>query len=219
VTAIAIFVKTPGHSPIKTRLAASVGREKAEHWHRLASRVVAERALEADIGPVYFAVAEDLALSHPLWSRLPTIGQGFGGLGERMHHVHSRLLPEHGSTLLLGADTIQWPLDSLRLASQWLNNPAARLCIGPARDGGFWTVGSNRALPLSAWARVNYSRETTLRDFTEAMAAHGRFKTLSTLTDLDDLSDVVHLLSECPDEPLSRSFSECIEFLTDKLAQ
>lgn len=217
MTAVAIFVKTPGHSQIKTRLAASVGQAKAEQWHRLASKAVAERALEAAIGPVFFAVAEATALDDPLWSFLPTLDQGTGGLGERMHNVHSRLLADHGSVLLLGADTIQWRLDSLKRANQWLQADVARLCIGPARDGGFWSFGSNRALPLSAWTGVNYSRGSTLAEFTESMAPFGAFRTLSTLTDLDELSDVEAVLSEALDARLPPSCAGAVSFLEDEL--
>jgi hypothetical protein len=38
--AIAIFVKTPGVSPVKTRLAANLGQENAEAFHLASSRAV-----------------------------------------------------------------------------------------------------------------------------------------------------------------------------------
>ncbi|HCO24225.1 MAG TPA: hypothetical protein DIT97_14715, partial [Gimesia maris] len=39
--AIAVFVKTPGYSPLKTRLAQSVGTVQAEQFHILSAKAVA----------------------------------------------------------------------------------------------------------------------------------------------------------------------------------
>ena len=217
MTAIAIFVKTPGYSPIKTRLAASLGRDKAEKWHGLAARAVAAKAVETAIGPVYFAIAEDQALDHPMWAALPTISQGQGGLGARMHHVHTRLVEDHGRALLLGADTIQWQPESLNQADVWLRARDARLCIGPAHDGGFWTFGSNIALPRATWIGVNYSRRSTLSEFNQAISTFGPCKTLATLTDLDELQDARAVLSEARAAGLSSSCSAAIRFIENEL--
>ncbi|MDQ3495902.1 MAG: hypothetical protein M3485_10390, partial [Pseudomonadota bacterium] len=69
---LAIFVKTPGHSPLKTRLAAGIGRESAERFHRLAAEAVAAVARAAQATPpglaTAWAVAEDSALDDALWS-------------------------------------------------------------------------------------------------------------------------------------------------------
>src|SRR4029079_3252618 len=41
VSGVAIFVKTPGHSPVKTRLAADRGQAWTEAWYRRAAAAVA----------------------------------------------------------------------------------------------------------------------------------------------------------------------------------
>ncbi len=65
---LAIFVKTPGYSPVKTRLAASIGQRRAEQFHRLAAAAVAAVAKAAmpAVTP-YWAIAERDALHDPLW--------------------------------------------------------------------------------------------------------------------------------------------------------
>lgn len=63
ITAIAIFVKTPGLSPVKTRLAATLGKMVVEAFHLQAAHTVA--AVLSQLAPaarVYFAVAEAEAL-------------------------------------------------------------------------------------------------------------------------------------------------------------
>jgi len=82
--AIAVFVKTPGQSPVKTRLAASLGRENAELFHLTAARsvvsVTQQMKAKTDIKN-YYAVAEQSALEHHYWQDLPCLWQGEGGLG------------------------------------------------------------------------------------------------------------------------------------------
>ena len=196
MTAIAIFVKTPGHSPVKSRLAAGIGTDRAEQWHLQAAHTVAALAQHADIGPVYWAVAEGDALDDSNWSGLPVLAQNQGGLGQRMAGVHTCLVRRHGSALLLGADAPQWRPEWLQQAAEWLQHEAPRLCLGPARDGGFWTFGANRVLPDADWTAVNYSQASTGADFRRRMDHHGRWLELPRLTDLDTIDDLPALIRE-----------------------
>lgn len=204
MSAIAIFVKTPGHSPIKTRLAAGIGQEAAETTHMLGARVVADVALAADIGPVYWAVAEGEALDEPHWSSLPVIEQGAGGLGRRMAHVHAALVERHGSAILLGADTPQIRTRDLERARDWLHHDTNRLVIGPADDGGFWLFGANRLIDPQRWQSVTYSRPDTLDHFRRNLGDCGQWLELPRLADLDtpdDLPAVIAALARLP-QPL-----------------
>jgi glycosyltransferase A (GT-A) superfamily protein (DUF2064 family) len=187
---IAIFVKTPGRSPLKTRLAADLGVERATRWYLLAAEAVAAVAREAAPGRVYWAVAEDDAAADPLWRALPTLPQGDGGLGERMHRVHAALVARHGAGLLLGADTPQLEARALRDAIAWLRAPSARLAIGGALDGGFRTIGANREIALERWVGVPYSRAETAAHFRAALDGCGQWLELGTLTDVDTSSDL-----------------------------
>lgn len=196
--AVAIFVKTPGHSPIKTRLAASHGRAFAEQWHARAAgavAAVAREACHATGAHVYWAVAERAALADPRWAGLPVIEQGEGGLGARMHHVHRTLHERHRGGLLIGADSPQVVPGLLRRALEWLDAPASRLAIGPALDGGFWLFGGNRPLPLARWESVTYSAADTGARFRAALDGMGGWLELPVLADVDTAED----LSACLD--------------------
>ena len=210
MTAVAIFVKTPGYSPVKTRLAKDTGREWAEQWHLQAALAVAEVAQAAATGPVYWAVAEQSALSDPLWKDFPVVTQGEGGLGKRMHQVHDRMTRRHGSTILLGADAPQIQPDWLVQAAGWLEDAEApRLCLGPAHDGGFWTFGANGPIAVERWLKVHYSRNDTENEFRRAMNGLGEWLDLPPLTDFDrieDLAAVKRELDALPD-PLPRQVS------------
>jgi glycosyltransferase A (GT-A) superfamily protein (DUF2064 family) len=202
---LAIFVKTPGLSPIKTRLAAGLGATQAEACYRLSLAAVQEVAAAAQARDraitVYFAVAEEAAVDAPDWRALPCLAQRDGGLGERMAQVHGELVARHGAGLLIGADAAQIDPELLTRAAAWLAAGAPRLALGPARDGGFWLFGANRAIPRADWTSVAYSRAETATEFRAAMSRHGEWLELPQLTDFDragDAADVARELAALP---------------------
>lgn len=192
--AIAIFVKTPGLSPIKTRLGRHLGRHVAEEWHRRAATCVGISAGATGL-PVYWAVAEAEGMRNPLWQGLPRIGQGEGGLGIRMCRVHSELVARHGAGILLGADLPQLETRHLSAAARWLDCSGPRHALGPASDGGFWLYGANRTLPAADWESVGYSRNDTARRFVAAVDARS-WKLFEPMTDLDRPDDLPAVLDE-----------------------
>lgn len=193
---LAIMVKTPGHSSIKTRLAADTSVEFAEEWHRRAADCVAKVSRNCANLTVYWAVAEASSARAGAWPDLPVLVQDEGGLGERMARVHAQLMSRHAGGILIGADAPQLTSALLDQAAQWLAHDDPRLVIGPAEDGGFWLFGANRQLPLSAWTTTPYSRRDTEAVFRQAMNGHGDWLQLPALTDLDVLSDLKPVVAE-----------------------
>jgi len=191
--ALAIFVKTPGHSPLKTRLAADIGEAAALRWYAVATAATASIARQCAM-PVYWAVAERDALTDSRWVGLPQLSQGEGGLGERMARVHAELVTRHAGGILIGADAPQLEASELLRAAQWLDDDAPRLVLGPASDGGFWLVGANRILAKEDWMAVAYSQPHTAVDFRRRMQAHGAWLELAELVDVDHADDLVTLI-------------------------
>lgn len=193
---LAIFVKTPGHSPLKTRLAAGIGREAAEDFHRLAAASVAAvaRAAQAECPAltVSWAVAEDAALKDALWSGLPRIAQGAGDLGARMRKVTDHLCRAQGGALLLGADTPQLCVDDLVAAVRALDDHDH--VLGPSADGGFWLFGTRMAVPGAVWTHTPWSRPDTSERFAAALGPR-RIARLRTLRDADMAEDLPPLLA------------------------
>lgn len=196
---LAIFVKTPGYSPLKTRLAAERGRAYAEDWYRRAAAAVAAVARVAaarhDL-TAYWAVAEPAAIAEQAWPGLPVLAQGEGDLGERMARIHAALVQAHGIGLLIGADAPQLSVALLGEALEALQAPEPTLALGAARDGGFWLFGGNVAPPMPAWQQVRYSAPDTARDFMQALSAYGAWRQVPALTDVDRASDLEAALAE-----------------------
>lgn len=192
--AIAIMVKTPGFSPVKTRLAVALGKEIAESFHLSAAKTVADvvqEACEMDQLTGYFAIAEQDAMNHDYWKKLPTLWQGEGCLGERMAHIYQTLLAKHDFVILVGADIPQMTTNNLLEASAWLlHNNQARLSFAPSEDGGFWLFGGNCPVAKNIWTDVVYSEKNTGKQFLNSVEQLGEVKILSTLRDVDELEDL-----------------------------
>lgn len=199
--ALAIFVKTPGLSPVKTRLAATVGAAAAEQFHRLAAMAVGAvaRSVADSIVP-YWAVAEREGCGAALWQEFPTIWQGAGGLGDRLHRVYATLLKRYDRVLLIGADAPQITGASLLRCVAELDDPAISFVIGPSQDGGFWLFGGRTALRRSVWCSISYSRATTCVELADAITRFGQIVKTERVDDVDtaeDLRPILRALIAC----------------------
>ncbi len=192
---LAIFVKTPGHSPLKTRLAQAIGRDAAEEFHRLAAAAVADVVIRAQASmpglAAYWAVAEADALDAPIWQDLPRIAQGDGDLGARMRSVCEILRARHGRALLIGADAPQLRADDLLSACTALD--AHDHAIGPSEDGGFWLFGTRISVPEHAWSDTPWSQSDTAMRFLAALG-DASVATLRRLCDVDTVDDLAALV-------------------------
>lgn len=195
-TGLAIFVKTPGHSPLKTRLAAGIGAASAQHFHRLAADAVAAVARKAqDDLPgcvAHWAIAEASALADPLWAGLPRVGQGDGDLGMRMGQVFEAMLREFDAVLLLGADTPQITVADIHAAIFALR--VSQHVIGPGDDGGFWLFASRGGVPVPAWTSTPWSQADTAARFCAALG-DAPISRLRTLRDVDSAQDLPQVLA------------------------
>ena len=197
--AIALFVKTPGLSPVKTRLAASLGTDAAETLHLTAAQsvtsVIADACQQIALQG-YYAVAEAGALDHWYWHALPSVWQGEGGLGERMGLIYEQLLQYHPYVLLVGADIPQMTSRQVCDCAHWLSGTDfPRFAFGPSLDGGFWLFGGNRPLPQTLWTRISYSQSDTGEQFLDAITHFGDIFQTDSLQDADELADLVRVMS------------------------
>ena len=185
MTAVAIFVKTPGLSPVKTRLAAGIGAVVGVAYTLLTGVASVARACQPELTP-YWAVAEPDAAAH--WGGFPVIWQGEGGLGQRMQRVYAELLHRHGRVLLIGADAPQITAPLLLAAAERLRS--APYVLGPAQDGGFWLFGGRQPVPAEVWTGTPYSTPRTGALFAQGLRAHGTIGDVEALADTDRPDDL-----------------------------
>ena len=171
---LGIFAKTAELSPVKTRLAASIGEEKAREFYYLSVKAVEEIAqnLPATITP-HWAVAEQEALSHPQWQNLARFWTGEGGLGQRLNQVYSHLQQSHGAAMLMGTDSPQLSPSLLKQAQDRLSQNPSSIVIGPCDDGGFYLFAAAVKIPQEVWTSVKYSQNSTLEQLEKALKEQG----------------------------------------------
>ena len=188
-TAIAVFVKTPGLSAVKTRLAKDLGRAAAEQFYRLSLKAVeatlvkAESCLPADI---YWAVGEPEALCHPLWQQFKTLYTGPGDLGHRQHHIYSSLLGNYRQVVLIGADSPQLVLTQLQAALTALKTDD--YVLGPAVDGGYYLFAGSKPVDLEIWRAVTYSCSDTSQQLISKLTS--QVAIIDRLWDMDKADDL-----------------------------
>ena len=189
--ALAIFVKTPGLSPVKTRLAARMGAPAALRFHQLAAAATAEvaRACEPWL-TAYWAIAEAGPAAVAAWPGFAALHQGEGSLGERLHTVYDHLHARHGRVLLIGADAPQLTVELLQRALTVLDDVRTPFAIGDASDGGFWLFGGRVQVPREVWTRVRYSQPRTASDLRQRLSPHAAVGAVASLTDVDNVEDL-----------------------------
>ncbi len=193
-TAIAVFVKTPSLSPVKTRLAATLGDKKALIFYTLSLEAIEDILKNAAAYP-YWAVAEEDGVNDPRWHAFPALYTGAGNLGQRQHRIYETLLKDHEQVLLIGADAPQISNDIIKQAIGNLKNND--FVIGPARDGGYYLFGGRQSTPQDMWCNGSWSTEYTRAQLENAMPS--KPYPLRTLTDVDTQTDLRILCAEMPE--------------------
>ncbi len=195
--AIAIMLKTPGLSSVKTRLAKKIGKHKAEQFHLASATAVTgvvKQLRQQNNVFAYYAVAEQDALNSPYWQDLPCLWQGEGGLGQRMATVYQTLLEKHEAVILLGADIPQMSVMDLENAVNSVSRSGSSdYAMAPSVDGGFWLFAGNRTVPDAVWNDVSYSRADTAEKFYKKIIGLGSIEILNRLRDVDEYEDLLAL--------------------------
>jgi glycosyltransferase A (GT-A) superfamily protein (DUF2064 family) len=131
------------------------------------------------------------------------ISQRGSGLDERLAAAFEDL---RGPTLIIGMDTPQVSVELLELAlDQLKSHPAV---LGPAEDGGYWTIGLRRADP-NVLLGVPMSSPHTLTAQRMRLRALGLATgELATLRDVDTFDDAMAVAAAAPGTMFARALRE-----------
>ncbi|NOT78806.1 MAG: DUF2064 domain-containing protein [Bacteriovoracaceae bacterium] len=189
--ALAIFVKTPELSPIKTRLANTIGKELAVKFYirslKATAAMVNAMTTKIDELEIFWAVAEMEGLKSEYWNEFMVIGQGTGSLGERLSFVYDELIQKHDAVFFIGADSPH--LDYLKLVEEIKSLDNNDFIIGETDDGGFYLFGGTRPLPKSTWTSVEYSVDSTSSHLCQNLKQLGQLTYISKSFDIDEFDD------------------------------
>ncbi len=184
---VVVFVKEPRLGRVKTRLARDIGPVAARAFYRRTTATVLRALHGTGRWHPWLAITPDAAVDArrmwpPGWQR---IGQGPGGLGERMDRI-MRELPA-GPVVIVGSDIPDIRARHVARAFRALGDHDA--VFGPSADGGYWLVGLRRSPGIPDIFRgVRWSTPFALAD-TRANLGRRRVALLETLDDIDDGAD------------------------------
>ena len=182
------MVKEPIAGRVKTRLGQEIGMTTAAWWFRHQTRSLIRR-LRDPRWQLVLAVSPDCrGMNSRFWpADLPRFAQGGGDLGARMKRVFDGL--PRGPVLITGAD-----VPGIEKAHIFRGFRALGQCdavIGPASDGGYWSIGLKRSHPTPAglFENVRWSTEFALADTISTLKGL-RVARIDTLSDVDTAADL-----------------------------
>ena len=194
---VAVFVKTPGLTPLKTRLANTIGRPAAEDFYRISCKCILSTLRkwiefsEFEVSP-YWAVSEADDVAADYWKSLPNIPQGDGDLGAKLDSVYGWLMEHFDAAVLLGADAPQvtWQILESGLPT------SEDFVLGKAKDGGFYFFSGTKPLSKVQWQSIPYSQAQTFSRIDGLLKGEGRVRYLGELSDIDFEEDFDSLAHE-----------------------
>lgn len=192
-----VFAKLAQSGRVKTRLAATIGPDRALQVYRrllaatlrLASRSAVERReWRFDAAPGVLP-AGNAALLRRLadrgWIIAPQQGRD---LGERMAQAIESGLNDGDNVVLIGADCPVFETGDIRAAFEALK--ASDAVFAPAEDGGYVLVGLSRALPALFEAMPWGSDQVMTRSLERIDSCGARVALLRTMWDVDIQADL-----------------------------
>lgn len=199
---VGIFAKTVSLSPVKTRLAADIGKVNAQAFYRLSVDCVEAFVSEAGeafpeiIAPVW-ALAEETGPEHWRDSPFPAVWTGEGDLGTRLATISEYLFDSCNMVILIGTDSPHLSSGKIVEAMSLMMGARTECVAGPAADGGFYLFGSSRPIAREVWEGVTYSSSATLDELVGLLEAHELSpKMLSEEQDVDTVEDLKSLHQE-----------------------
>jgi uncharacterized protein len=192
--ALILFIKNPVLGKVKTRLAQTIGPERAleaylqmlAHTRAVAEAVDCHRAL-------YYSDFADVEDDWPTNTFSKQI-QAKGDLGEKMAQAFQDLFNQgYEKVLIIGSDCLD--LRPRHLESAFRALSIDDFVVGPADDGGYYLLGM-RTFEPSLFENKNWSTETVLSSTLEDIQRLDKTAYhLPQLSDVDVESDLVAALA------------------------
>jgi len=201
MSTLIIFARAPQLGEVKTRLAKTVGAERALALYEaflddtcaLTQGLGARRVLSI-AGDVDHPRVAHLAKSQ----RLTLEPQGDGDLGERMARAIATHVPR-GPVVIIGSDAPTLPRAHLHQALDELM--AHDVVIGPSDDGGYYLIGARVPVP-ELFVDVHWSTAEVLPTTLQRLAGRSSL-VLPPWYDVDSAEDLERLEAELAGLPPS----------------
>lgn len=185
--ALIIFTRNPELGKVKTRLAKTIGEDKAlEVYKHLLLHTMAETKFLACDKFVYY---DSSIVKNDIWSEdfYKKKLQSGEDLGEKMHKAFELLFNMgYKNCMIVGSDLFDLKKEIIDKAFQKLQEN--EVVVGPAEDGGYYLLGLKN-LNASLFKNKDWGTSTVLADTLNDLNSQTVYL-LETLNDIDTFEDL-----------------------------
>jgi uncharacterized protein len=185
--ALIIFVRNPILGKVKTRLAATMGNEKAlqVYIHLLQHT----KSITQNTAVTKFVFYADYINDNDIWNGYEKKLQSGNDLGERMQNAFEKTFAlGYKSVCIIGSDCYEITTEIINEAFE--NLTFCKTVIGPASDGGYYLLGMQTPIKDLfsdiEWSTKNVFIETVNKINTQGLTCH----LLTWLNDVDEEKDI-----------------------------
>lgn len=183
--ALIVFLRSPVKGNVKTRIASTLGEDKALEIYIHLSSVTLSLAAKVKM-PVYIfydGVADPLIEG----TNFIILQQSHGSLGDKMKAAFTHVFRYHSKAIIIGSDCPFISLQDIETAKNQLDS--YNYVIGPSEDGGYYLLGLQRDMP-DVFKDITWSTPEVLKETLSQIVAKGNsFTLLRTLYDIDTEND------------------------------
>ena len=196
-SAVLLFIKSPEKGKVKSRLAKAIGEDAALDvykclvWHTLENLKAGKYLFRLCFYPPDSGAIIENWLGNT-YSSAPQHGRD---LGERMKSAFVKAFSDGAEkVLLIGSDIPDLSISLVDNAFNALDTSDA--VIGPARDGGYYLIGFNRASFLpDIFHGIAWSTDSVFYQTMKVFGKSGlKVHVLRVLSDVDTFDDLLSLL-------------------------
>ena len=187
--ALVIFVKNARRGHVKTRLASSLGKDKALSIYLALCERVRNVCLGFS-GKCYVYYSEYIPPEPDVWEDdffIKRKQYPVADLGLRMQAAFNELLPVHSSVRLIGTDIPHLSNDLLEESILLLKN--TDVILGPSDDGGYYLIGMKKTNDF-LFNNMTWSVDTVFSETIQRISRNNAtYHLLKTLPDIDTADD------------------------------
>jgi rSAM/selenodomain-associated transferase 1 len=181
-TALITFIKNPEKGKVKTRIAATVGDDKALAIYKALMEHTRNVALATNTNRLLF-YSEQINFKDK-WSNedFQKALQAEGDLGDKIKNAFATAFEQNEKVVIIGSDCASLTPDIVSDAFAKLEDHD--FVIGPAMDGGYYLVGMSYFEP-SLFENITWSTDSVFPDTMKVIEGLG--KTCGLLPELSDI--------------------------------
>lgn len=188
-SSLIIFVRNPELGKVKTRLAKTVGDDKALEIYRLLLQHTQNITVELPVSKYIYYTPN--ICQNDLWNGpYQKLLQVNGDLGYKIKSALTQQFHNFDKVCIIGSDCIELSQEIIEDAYKKLDEND--VVIGPANDGGYYLIGMNK-IHESLFDDMKWSTDQVLSDTVVRIKEQGlSYSLLPTLTDIDTEEDWIN---------------------------